>query len=200
MLSKRLMVSLVQHADAGARQCDDLVADEMDVELVGAVRLEVLKGEARKVAGARGDAAQRVLRRALYGEGGDELRVFVFEAVQTHVLDLGVIGPRHDFQEVMMLSQAVHRCLGYWSAPSCIWLSSLAHSFSERASVPSVPKFWRSSFWQRASVPGVPKFRHSSFWQRASVPSVPKFCAAHLGNMSVSSVPKWKCSAHLSLL
>ena len=38
-LSKRLMVSLVQHADAG----DDLVADEMDVELVGAVWLEVLR-------------------------------------------------------------------------------------------------------------------------------------------------------------
>ena len=43
VLSNRLMVSIVQHADAGARQCDDLVADEMDVELVGAVRLEVLR-------------------------------------------------------------------------------------------------------------------------------------------------------------
>ena len=60
VLSNRLMFSLVQHGDAGARERHDLVADQMDVELLGAVRLQILEGEERQARSA-GDAAQRGL-------------------------------------------------------------------------------------------------------------------------------------------
>ena len=89
----------------------------MDVELLGTVRLQALEGEARQVAGAGRDAAERVLGHALHREGGDELRVLVFEAVESHVLDLRIAGARHDLQEVVVLRQAGHRVAGVLERP-----------------------------------------------------------------------------------
>ena len=50
------------------------------------------------------DAAQWVLGDALGGEGGDELVVGVELVHDAHVLDLGVVGAAHDFEEVMELT------------------------------------------------------------------------------------------------
>ena len=59
--SNKLMVSLVQDEDTGARQGHDLKAHQVDVHALDAVRQHVLEGEAREVARPRADAAQWVL-------------------------------------------------------------------------------------------------------------------------------------------
>ena len=52
--SNKLMVSLVQDGDTGARQGHDLKAHHVDVHALDAVRQHVLEGEAREVARPRG--------------------------------------------------------------------------------------------------------------------------------------------------
>ena len=46
--SNKLMVSLVQDGDSGARKRHDLVAHQVDVHALDAVRQHVLEGEARQ--------------------------------------------------------------------------------------------------------------------------------------------------------
>ena len=104
--SNKLMVSFVQDGDPGARQRHNLVAHQVDVHALGAVRQHVLEGEAREVARPRADSAQRVLGDALRGEGGDEFGVGVELVHDAHVLDLGVVGAAHDLQEVVELRRA----------------------------------------------------------------------------------------------
>ena len=99
--SNKLMVSLVQDGDPGARQREYLIGHQVDVHALDAVRQHVLEGEARQVARTGADAAQRVLGDALRG---DELGVGVELVDDAHVLDLGVVGAAHDLQEVMELT------------------------------------------------------------------------------------------------
>ena len=61
-----------------------------------------------------------MLRDAFHREGGDELSVLVLQAVQAHVLDLGVVGAGHDLQEVVVFRKAGHGVPGYCNAPNCI--------------------------------------------------------------------------------
>ena len=107
--SNKLMVSLVQDGDAGARQRHNLVAHQVDVHALDAVRQHVLEGEPGEVARPRADSAQRVLGDALRGEGGDELVVRVELVHDAHVLDLGIVGPPHDLQKVVELRRAGDR-------------------------------------------------------------------------------------------
>ena len=117
VLSNRLMVSLVQDGDPGARQRHDLIAHHVDVHALDAVRQHVLEGEPREVARPRADAAERVLGDALRGEGGDELGVRVELVHDAHVLDLGIVRPAHHLQEVVEFSGACDRVPGVLQGP-----------------------------------------------------------------------------------
>ena len=107
--SNKLMVSLVQDRDTGARQGHDLKADQVDVHALDAVRQHVLEGEPGQVARTGADAAERVLGDPLRGEGGDEFVVRVELVHDAHVLDLGVVGPPHDLQKVVEFRRAGDR-------------------------------------------------------------------------------------------
>ena len=89
----------------------------MDIELLRPVRLQIFEGEAGEIARAGADAAEGMLRDAFHREGGDELSVLVLQAVQAHVLDLGVVGAGHDLQEVVVFRKAGHGVPGVLQRP-----------------------------------------------------------------------------------
>ena len=81
----------------------------MDVDALDPVRLHVLEGKPREVAGARADAAQGVLRYTLHGESAQKLVVVPLVVGDPDVFDGGVVRPGEDLHEVKVLRVAGHR-------------------------------------------------------------------------------------------
>ena len=89
----------------------------MDIEPLRPGRPQIFEGEAGEIARAGADAAEGMLRDAFHREGGNELSVLVLQAVQAHVLDLGVVGAGHDLQKVVVFRKAGHGVPGVLQRP-----------------------------------------------------------------------------------
>ena len=89
---KRDILTLVQDTDPATRDGDNLVAQQVDVHALHPVGLHVFEAKPREVPGARGDAAQGVLRYTFHRKSGNELGVVPQIVCYSHVFDGRIVG------------------------------------------------------------------------------------------------------------